>query len=188
MRVANNFLLIFSLLLIFSFESCKTSSTLGEKVKEPFSGNKYESSARYFRAKGKGDSSDENIAKNKADLQAKKELAQQVETRMKVVTDQYLHENETASGSEINDKFQSLIREVTNTTIADLRKIGEEKYVNAEGKYTVYIAYEIHKRDMYRFLKRQAKLNAKLNESERKAIEELIDEELKKVEELGEGE
>ncbi|MFM9006057.1 MAG: hypothetical protein ACKOSR_11230, partial [Flavobacteriales bacterium] len=116
MRVANNFLLIFSLLLFFSFESCKTSSTLGEKVKEPFSGNKYESSARYFRAKGKGDSSDENIAKNKADLQAKKELAQQVETRMKVVTDQYLHENETASGSEINDKFQSLIREVTNTT------------------------------------------------------------------------
>jgi hypothetical protein len=106
---------------------------------------------------------------------------------MKVVTDQYLHENETNSGSEINDKFQSLIREVTNTTIADLRKIGEEKYVNAEGKYTVYIAYEIHKRDMYRFLKRQAKLNAKLNETERKAIEAMIDDELQKIEALGEG-
>lgn len=188
MRVIKNFLPLLILFFFFGFQSCKSTSLLGEKVKEPFSGNKYESSARYFRAKGKGDSSDENIAKNKADLQAKKELAQQVETRMKVVTDQYLHENETASGSEINDKFQSLIREVTNTTIADLRKIGEEKYVNAEGKYTVYIAYEIHKRDMYRFLKRQAKLNAKLNESERKAIEDMIDEELKKVEELGEGE
>ena len=177
------------LLMFVLLQSCKSTSPMGEKVKEPFSGNKYESTSRYFRSKGKGDSSDENIAKNKADLQAKKELAQQVETRMKVVTDQYLHENETASGSEINDKFQSLIREVTNTTIADLRKIGEEKYFNStEGKYTVYIAYEIHKRDMYRFLKRQAKLNAKLNEAERKAIEEMIDEELKKVEELGEGE
>jgi hypothetical protein len=41
---------------------------------------------------------------------------------------------------------------------------------------------------MYRFLKRQAKLNAKLNEAERKAIEEMIDAELKQVEELGEGE
>jgi hypothetical protein len=188
MKASKNILLLSVLFLIFVLHSCKTSSPLGEKVKEPFSGNKYESSARYFRAKGKGDSSDENIAKNKADLQAKKELAQQVETRMKVVTDQYLHENETAGGSEINDKFQSLIREVTNTTIADLRKIGEEKYFNSEGKYTVFLAYEIHKRDMYRFLKRQAKLNAKLNESERKAIEEMIDAELKQVEELGEGE
>ena len=175
----------FALSVLFS---CSKSSPMGEKVKEPFSGNKYESTARYFRAKGKGDSSNENIAKQKADLNAKKELAQQVETRMKVVTDQYLHENETTSGSEINDKFQSLIREVTNTTIADLRKIGEEKYLNSEGKYTVFIAYEIHKRDMYRFMKRQAKLDAKLNEAERKAIEEIIDEELKKIEELGEGE
>lgn len=178
-----------ALVAVTMLASCGGKSPLGDKVKEPFSGNKYESSGRYFRAKGKGDSSDENIAKNKADLQAKKELAQQVETRMRVVTDQYLHENATASGSEINDKFQSLIREVTNTTIADLRKIGEEKYYEPTAKvYTVFIAYEIHKRDMYRFMKRQAKLDAKLNEAERKAIEEIIDEELKQVEALGEGE
>ena len=85
--------------------SCSKTSPMGEKVKEPFTGNKYESNGRYFRSVGKGDSSDENIAKSKADLQAKKELAQQVETTIKVVTDQYLHENETNSGSEINDKF-----------------------------------------------------------------------------------
>jgi hypothetical protein len=180
-------LFLFSL-LITSMVSCSKTSPMGEKVKEPFSGSKYESTNRYFRSKGKGDSSDENIAKQKADLNAKKELAQQVETRMKVVTDQYLHENETASGSEINDKFQSLIREVTNTTIADLRKIGEEKYLNNEGKYTVFIAYGIHKRDMYRYLKRQAKLDAKLTEAERKAVEDIIDDELKKIEALGEGE
>ncbi|MBL7943639.1 MAG: LPP20 family lipoprotein [Flavobacteriales bacterium] len=159
---------------------------MGEKLKEPMTGSKYESNDRYFRAVGKADSQDENIAKSKADLQAKKELAQQVGTRMKVVTDQYLHENATESGSEINDKFQTLIREVTNTEIADLRKIDEQKYLDSEGKYTVYIAYEIHKRDMYRFMKRQAKLDAKLNEAERKAIEDILDEELKKVEALGE--
>ena len=176
------------LLMFVLLQSCKSTSPMGEKVKEPFTGSKYESSGRFFRAVGKGDSSDENIAKNKADLQAKKELAQQVETRVKVVTDQYLAENETTSGSEINDKFQSLIREVTNTTIADLRKIDEQKFITTEGKYTVYIAYEIHKRDMYRFMKRQAKLDTKLNDAQRKVIEEIIDEELKKVEALGEGE
>jgi hypothetical protein len=41
---------------------------------------------------------------------------------------------------------------------------------------------------MYRYLKRQAKLDAKLSEAERKSVEEIIDEELKKIEALGEGE
>jgi len=163
------------------FQACKSTSPMGNKVKEPFSGNQYESNDRYFRAVGKGDSQDENIAKNKADLQAKKELAQQVSTRMKVVTDQYIAETEVNNNSELNDKFQSLIREVTNTDLADLRKIGEEKYLNSENKYTVYIAYEIHKRDMYRFMKRQAKLDKKLNEAEEKAIQEIIDKELEKI-------
>lgn len=179
---------IFPLLFVcavLALSSCKSNSPMGDRVKEPMTGSKYESNDRYFRAVGKADSQDENIAKSKADLQAKKELAQQVGTRMKVVTDQYLHENATSTDSEINDKFQSLIREVTNTEIADLRKIDEAKFLNGEGRFTVYIAYEIHKRDMYRFMKRQAKLDDRLNESERKAIETIIDEELSKVEALG---
>ncbi|MEZ4798428.1 MAG: hypothetical protein R2809_01370 [Flavobacteriales bacterium] len=180
--------LLFFLGLALTVASCSKSTTAGTKVKEPFTGNKYESSNRYFRAVGKGTSQDDNIAKNKADLQAKKELAQQVETRMKVVTDQYLAETETNNGSELNDKFQSLIREVTNTQIADLRKIGEEKYKDTDGKFTVYIAYEIHKKDMLRFMKKQAKLDAKINEIERKAIEEILDEEIQRIEALGDGE
>ena len=52
---------------------------MGEKVKEPFSGNKYESNNRYFRAVGKGQSSRDNIAEGKADIEAKRELAQQVQ-------------------------------------------------------------------------------------------------------------
>jgi hypothetical protein len=189
MKRFNHFFFLFTLLSALVLGSCSSKSPMGTKVKEPFSGSKYESSGRYFRAVGKADSQDENIAKNKADLQAKKELAQQVGTRMKVVTDQYLAETEVNNNSELNDKFQSLIREVTNTEIADLRKMGEEKHFNAtENKYTVFIAYEIHKRDMYRFMKRQAKLDRRLNEAERKTIEEIIDEELKEVEALGEGE
>lgn len=77
----------FALLLL---AGCKTNENLGEKVNEPFTGNKYESNDRYFRGTGKGQSMDENISRNKADLQAKKVLAQQVETNVKVVTDQYL--------------------------------------------------------------------------------------------------
>lgn len=188
MKTLHNYALIALAAFAFVFTGCNSTSPMGEKVKEPFSGKKYESTARYFRAKGKGESKDENIAKQKADLMAKKELAQQVETRMQVVTDQYLTETQVNNGSEINDKFQTLIREVTNTTIADLRKIGEEKYLDAEGKYTAFIAYEIHKKDMLRFMKKQAKVDKKLNDAERKAIEDIIDAELKRIEALGDGE
>lgn len=172
----------FALLLIVG---CKSKSIRGVKIDEPFTGNKYESNSRYFRGTGKGQSMDENISRNKADLQAKKELAQQVETNVKVVSDQYLGETELNNKSEITDKFQTLAREVTNTQIADLRKIGEEKYKMSDGTFTTYIAYEIHKRDMYRYMMKQIKLNTKLNEAERKTIEEMIDLELKKAEALG---
>jgi hypothetical protein len=163
---------------------CANKKELGTKVNEPFSGKKYESNDRYFRGVGKGESADQNISESKADLQAKKELAQQMSTTIKAVTDQYLGETEVNKASEINDKFQSLIREVTNTTMVDLRKIGQEQYIK-EGNYTTYIAYEIHKRDMYKYMKKQAKLNKQLNESERKQIEEILDDEIKKMEALG---
>lgn len=167
---------------VFLFAAC-SNSQMGQKVKEPFSGNKYESNNRFFRAVGKGDSRDENVAKSKADLQAKSELARQVNTNIKAVSDQYLMETEVDNASEINDKFQSLTREVTNTSISDLRKIGEQKYYDSEkDRYTVYMAYEIKKNAMFRFLKKQAKTDKRISEAERKTIEEIIDRELEKLE------
>jgi hypothetical protein len=77
------------------------------------------------------------------------------------------------------------VREVTNTEIGDLRKIGEEKYLK-EDQYSVFVAYEIKKAAMYRFLKKRAKLDAKLDEATRKTIEEILDQEIERLEALGE--
>ena len=101
---------------------------------------------------------------------------------MKLVADQYLGQTENGEAADVADKFQSLARQLMNTDIADLRKIGEEKYFN-ENKYTVFIAYEIKKNAMLRFMKKQAKVDAKINAVERATIEKIIDEELAKVEE-----
>ena len=66
--------LFFSAFLIVS--ACKSSSKMyGEKVKEPFTGSKYESNNRFFRAVGKGVSMKDNIARKKADVDAKSILA-----------------------------------------------------------------------------------------------------------------
>jgi len=179
-KLSKNFshLLIFGLMVFVT--SC--ASTYGKKVKEPFQGNSFESNARFFRGVGKGQSSKDNIAKGKADIAAKSELAGQIGTTMKQVTDQYLGQTENENSADVADKFQSLVRQTMNTDIADLRKIGEEKFSDGS-KYTVFIAYEIKKNAMLRFLKKQAKLDAKINAAERETIEKIIDQELSKLEE-----
>ena len=155
----------------------------GEKVKVPFSGNKYESNSRFFRSVGKGISQKDNIAKSKADSEAKRILAAQVQTTVKVVTDQYLADTQSNKEHELNDKFQSLVREVTATEIGDLRKIGDEKYFNGEN-YTAFVAYEIKKSAMLRFLKKKAKADAKIDRVMAKTMESMLDKEIERLESL----
>jgi hypothetical protein len=166
--------------------SC-SPSPLGQKVKEPFRGNAYESNNRFFRATGKGVSSQDNIARGKADMDAKAQLAGQVNTTMKQVADQYLGQTENERGADVADKFQSLVRQVMNTDMADLRKMGEQKFYNEKTKeYSVFIAYEIKKNAMLRFMKKQATTDKTIDERQREIIEKIIDEELKKAEEADE--
>lgn len=172
-------ILTFAVLLLLA--SC-ASGTLGKKVKEPFQGNAYESNNRFFRATGKGSSTQDNIARGKADIEAKSQLAGQVNTTMKQVADQYLGQTENANAADVADKFQSLVRQVMNTNMADLRKIGEQKYYNEKTKeYTVFMAYEIKKNAMFRFMKKQAKVDKTIDERQRAVIEEILEEEIQKA-------
>jgi hypothetical protein len=161
--------------------SC-ASSPFGKKVKEPFQGNAYESNNRFWRGTGKGTSTQDNIARGKADIDAKAQLAGQVNTTMKQVTDQYLGQAENARAADVADKFQSLVRQLMNTDISDLRKMDEKKFYNDKTKeYTVFIAYEIKKNAMLRFMKKQAKVDKTIDERQREVIEKIVDEEIEKA-------
>jgi len=176
----------FCFALLVSLLAC-TSSQLGKKVNEPFQGNAYESNNRFFRGTGKGSSSQDNIARSKADLEAKSQLAGQVNTTMKQVADQYLGQTENEKAADVADKFQSLVRQIMNTSMSDLRKMGEKKYFNEkENQYTVFIAYEIKKNAMFRFMKKQAKTDNTIDERQREIIEKILDEELRKADEADE--
>lgn len=157
-------------------------SPFGQKVKEPFTGSAYESNNRFFRATGKGQSSSDNIARGKADIEAKTMLAGQVNTTMKQVADNYQGQTENAKATDVAEKFQSLSRQVMNTDMADLRKIDEKKfYDQKENKYTVFIAYEIKKNAMFRFMKKQAKTDQTIDERQQGVIQKILDDELKKA-------
>ncbi len=188
LRTGRTFPVILLALLALAMPACKNNSNpAGTKVKQPFSGGKYESNAAWFRGTGQGTSVKQNIARGKADIDAKNQVAAQVGTNMRAVTDQYLGQTENARAADVADKFQSLVREVMNTELADLRKIGEETYFNETTKeYTVYVAYEIKKNAMFRFMKKQARTDAKISEQELKVLDEILDQEIKKAEAAGE--
>ncbi|MDG2245875.1 MAG: hypothetical protein P8L71_05895, partial [Flavobacteriales bacterium] len=67
------------------------------------------------------------------------------------------------------------------TEIGDLRKIGQEKYLKEE-TYTVYVAYEIKKNAMLRFLKKKAKADAKIDKVSAEAIDAILDREIERLE------
>ncbi len=168
-------ILVVALLL---FTGC-ASSPFGSKVREPFTGNAYESNNRFFRGTGKGESTADNIARSKADIEAKTILAGQVNTTMKQVADNYQGQTENERGVDVAMKFQSLSREVMNTNLADVRKIGEQKYYNKkENKYTVFVAYEIKKNAMFRFMKKQAKTDQTIDERQQAIIQKILDEQI----------
>ncbi|MFN3875471.1 MAG: hypothetical protein ACK4L7_06130 [Flavobacteriales bacterium] len=164
--------------------ACKGgSSPHGAKVKTPFSGSRFESNAAWFRGVGQGTSVKQNIARGKADIDAKNQVAAQVGTNMRAVTDQYLGQTDNARAADVADKFQSLIREVMDTELADLRKVGEETYFHDERKeYTVYVAYEIKKAAMLRYMKQKARAERKVAEQELKVMEEILDQEIRRAE------
>lgn len=175
---------LFSLFLLVLIAGACARGPLGKKVKEPFSGSANESNNRFFRATGKGESSQDNIARGKADIEAKAQLAGQVNTTMKQVADQYLGQTENERAADVADKFQSLVRQTMNTNMADLRKIGEEKYFNQkENKYSVFIAYEIKKNAMFRFMKKQARVDNTISERQLELIDKILDEQIKATEE-----
>jgi len=177
-NLLNIFLVISTLFLL---ASCKSSSkAYGKETKDPFSSSKYMSDKKHFRASGKGQSSKDNVAEKKADIDAKAEIASQVNVTMKELADAYMSQTENDNSAEVFEKFQSLSREVVNTNLSDLRKVDEEKYFNGE-RYTVFVLYEINKKEMFKYMKKQAKTQKYVDKKTEKLIEDLIDQELSKI-------
>ena len=169
-------------IFVLALASCKGNSKMyGNQVKDPFSSSKYMSDKKFFRATGKGQSMKDNVAEKKADIDAKAELAGQVNIMMKEVADAYMGQSENAEAGEVYEKFQSLSREVVNTELSDLRKVDQKKYYDGE-RFTVFVHYEIKKKDMFKYMKKQAKTQNYVNKKTEKLIEDLIDKQLEELE------
>jgi hypothetical protein len=155
-----------SVVMIIGCKSKKQAPPKGEtEVVIPCSGPDFFTTKTAFRANSIGESQDQQTAKKKALTNARNELAQAIQTTVKTVTDNYVNSREMNNKEEIEERFESLNREVVNQTLSGIRTICEKQMQTNSGTYKTYIAIELSAEDLV------AKYNERLSKDERLKID-----------------
>src|SRR5215475_15188988 len=98
-------------------KSSKTKLPSGETdVSVPCSGPGFYTDNKVFRANSIGESMDLVTAKKKAMTNARNDLAQSIQTTVKTVTDNYTNSTSMDKKEQLEQKFESLNREVVDQT------------------------------------------------------------------------
>lgn len=127
-----------------SKKKAKSEPPQGEQqIKLYCSGADYFTTKDYFRANSLGESSDQVAAKKKALSNAKAELASMISTTVKGVIDNYLNSREYNNKEELEERFESLTREVINQELSGVKVICEEHTKTASQTYKTYLAIEL---------------------------------------------
>jgi len=135
--------------LIGGCKSSKTKLPSGEtEVSIPCSGPGFYTDNKVFRANSIGESMDLVTAKKKALTNARNDLAQSIQTTVKTVTDNYTNSTSMDKKEQLEQKFESLNREVVDQTLQGIRTICEKPVQTKDGNYKYYIAIELSADDL----------------------------------------
>jgi len=140
-----NYVSIVILLAAALIGGCKSKKIpSGEKeVVVPCSGSDYFTTNKFFRANSIGESQDQVTSKKKALTNARNELAQAINTTVKTVTDNYVNSREMNNKEEVEERFESLNREIVDQTLSGIRTICEKQMKTDQTTYKTYVAIEL---------------------------------------------
>ena len=99
-----------------------------------------------------------------------------------MVSETYANEMVGNQAAEAVEMFETLAREVTNTTIGDIRQLGQDVRQLDDKTYKVHVAIEVKKKAMLKFLRTKAKNDAKISELVRAQMVMVLDKEIERLE------
>lgn len=153
------------------------------EISLPFESKEYRTDKEFFRSKNVGKSPDLATAKKIAMQNAKAELAGNIQSTMKRVTDQYTNQRSVANKQEYENKFEEMSREVVNMSLTDVRIIGEKPFVNPDNSYSYWVAIEASKETVLKGFDKAISNDAKLKlDYDKMKFEQIFNEEMKKLE------
>lgn len=127
----------------------KEKTPTGEKeVVVPCSGPTYFTDKSTFRANSVGESMNQVTSKDKALTNARNQLASAIQTTVKTVTDNYTNSRSQNNKEDLEQKFESLNREIVDQQLTGIRTICEKLMQTKEGTYKTYIAIELSADDL----------------------------------------
>lgn len=156
--------------------------TGAKEITLPFSSKEYKTNEEFFRARNVGKSPDLATAKKIAMNNAKSELASNIQTTIKKVTDQYTNQRTVGNKQEFENKFEELSREVTNLTIGNIVVKDEKVFKEEDGTFTYWVAIEADKKTIFDNIEQKISNDAKLKlDYDKKKFEEIFNAEMKKL-------
>ncbi len=156
------------------------------EISVPFSGKEYRSDDNYFRSKQVGKSPDIATAKKIAFQNAKAEMAGNINSVVKRVTDQYTNQRTVGNTQEFENKFEELSREVVNLEMSNVKEIGEKIFKEPDGGYSYWIALEAGKKEVFDKIDAKISSDAKLKlDYDKQKFQQIFDAEMKKLADEG---
>lgn len=142
-----------TLFIIISVIGCGTKKTAVPKdeidVIEPCSGEEYFSTNESFRASAVGESSNQNMAKQKAYRNARQLLASNINSKISIVADNYAKETSLNNVDEVMLQVQSLGRETVSQSLSGVKEICIKTTKSlSTGKYKTYLAIELGSQEL----------------------------------------
>jgi hypothetical protein len=149
-----------------SVVSCKSKKKVIEppkgetKISIPCSGSEFFSDKKHFRSNSLGESTDRATAQKRALSNARANLASFVNTHVKAVTDNYVNQREFNNKEQVEERFESLAREVVDQQITGVRVVCEQLTQKQDGQYVYYVALELGADDLV------SKINERITKDE----------------------
>ena len=180
-------LLCIGLIATVVFTACSSSKKLekvtkAQEITIPLSDSKYKTDKDFFRAKQVGKSPDVATAKKIALLNAKAELAGNIKSLIKRVTDEYTNQRTVGNKQEFENKFEELTREVVDQTITDVKLIDEKILKEQDNSFSYWAAIEVPKQSVLDAVTTKITKNEKLQlDYDKKKFEDIFNTEMEKL-------
>ncbi|MDR1860939.1 MAG: hypothetical protein LBR06_08495 [Bacteroidales bacterium] len=182
MRKINFFVVLLAAAMVSACGSKQKLSDGEVEIITPCSGPEFMTDGEYFRASAVGSSTDQTIAKKKAQTTARTEIATAISSKVKAVTDDYLSSYSVGENDESKRRFQELSRTVVDQQLNGVRTICEKTTKTKEGLYKVYTALELGGDEIANAMANRIKNDDKLRiDFEYEKFKKVFDSEMQKL-------
>lgn len=159
-----------------------TKQTGSVEIAIPFQGPAYRNSPTHFRTVNSGNSPDLATAKKIAMVNARAEMAANIQSTIKSVTDNYTQQRKIEDAVSFNTKFEELVRQVVNQQLNQINILEEKLFQEANGSYTSWVAIEMPVKPVMLELEKNITIDQALRQDyEKMLFERIFNEELEKL-------